>query len=227
MSTDSLSQILKIFGMREHDPFTPKELWRRLYDHAKRPGGESEPATLENVSRFLDELYRTGKMIGWAKTMVTVDGPELYFPVPEIKFDHLGKPGRKGFGYKSNKDEVINGINLLNNTLNCIRREISEQSTKNNTKKKDASVSEFSPSVLAQSLRTARERLKVSQEALAERLKTRQGHISRLESGNEVISLNRLFRWAHELGFDVELRFISRKDRMMESFVVVGEERGT
>jgi transcriptional regulator with XRE-family HTH domain len=52
----------------------------------------------------------------------------------------------------------------------------------------------------------SRQKKRISQSILADRINTQQSHISDMESGKSNPSLATLVRWAEALGYEVELR---------------------
>jgi DNA-binding XRE family transcriptional regulator len=67
---------------------------------------------------------------------------------------------------------------------------------------------EFNKLALARQVRELRERHKLSQAELAERVGTKQPAIARLESGRVVPRIDLLQKIAHALGMQLEIRFV-------------------
>jgi len=66
---------------------------------------------------------------------------------------------------------------------------------------------------LSDALLKARTKAKMSQEDVARELNTSQPAIARLESGRNYPSLRTLHRYAHAVGAELEIRFVSRKTK--------------
>ncbi len=67
---------------------------------------------------------------------------------------------------------------------------------------------EFNKAALARQVRELREKRKLSQAELAERVGTKQPAIARLESGRVVPRIDLLQKIAHALGVQLEIRFV-------------------